>query len=163
MPPRQALVNASVCERQGDVNGAIRLLRSIRLPEHRDLTALSEQIATELRRLTEVVERQTHEVKADLSRARELLAASVFGDAVRLLRNLPKKFQTEESDRLLAEATSKQNETLKLKADIREAIEKKQLLELAPEDSASVNTPTNCRWCPSSGRPSSRSIAGRCK
>jgi Tfp pilus assembly PilM family ATPase len=124
------LATAAACERNGDINEAIRALRSVRLPEHRELTALTEQIATELRRLLDSVERRTHDVQA---RARDLLAAYSFNDAVRLLESLPKEFQTEESDQLLAEATSKQRETTALMAAIREAVEKKQLLELAPK------------------------------
>ncbi|MBI2481795.1 MAG: zinc ribbon domain-containing protein, partial [Planctomycetia bacterium] len=128
-----ALANAAARERAGDLNEATRLLRSVRLPDHRELTGLSEQIAAEMRRLTELVARQTHDVEADLSRASALLAACAFSDAVRLLEMLPKEFQTEESDRLLAEAMSKQEETLRLKAEIREAVERKQLLDLAPK------------------------------
>ncbi|MEX0818042.1 MAG: zinc ribbon domain-containing protein, partial [Pirellulaceae bacterium] len=128
-----ALVKASACQSPADINEAIRTLRSVRLAEHRELTSLSERIAAELSRLLQFVEQQTHDVEASLVRVRELIAASAFSDAVRLIEQLPKDLRTDESDKLLAAASSKQRETMALKAEIRAAIEKKQLLALGPK------------------------------
>ena len=128
-----ALAEAAACEARYQLNDAIHRLRSVRLPDHCELSALSERVAAELSRLKQAVERQSHDVDAGLERIRERIAASAFGDAVRLIEELPPEFQTEEVDRLLAEAKSKQREIAALKAEIREAVEKKQLLDLAPK------------------------------
>lgn len=128
-----ALAKASTHESQGDLGEAMRTLRSVRLAEHGELTAQSERIAAELSRLKQHVEQQTQDVDAGLARIREAIAACAYGDALRLFQKLPKEFRTEECDRLLAEATAKQRETIALKAAIREAVEKKQLLGIAPK------------------------------
>jgi hypothetical protein len=128
-----AIAKASTCESQRNLSEAIRTLMSVRLSDHRELAALSGKIKTESSRLKQLVEQQTRQVDAGLARIRELIEASAFDDAVRLLQKLPIEFRTTESDELLAEASAKQRETVTLKAAIREAVGKKQLLDLAPK------------------------------
>ena len=127
------LATASACEAQHDLNEAMRTLRSVRLADHRELTALSERIAVELSRLKQLFEQQTRHRDAGLAKIRELIAACAFGEALRFLHKLPAEFRTEESGKLLAEATSKLREIADLKATIREAVERKRLLGLAPK------------------------------
>ena len=128
-----ALAEANSHEANLRLDEAIRTLRCLRLPDHRELTMLSKRVEDALARLKGGAHKQTVVLEAGVARIRELLDSHAYKEAMQMLDKLPPTLRTAEMEQLLTEATAKQRELAELKADIVAAAEKRQYLELAPK------------------------------
>ncbi|MCA9121447.1 MAG: pilus assembly protein PilM [Planctomycetaceae bacterium] len=128
-----AIARAAALEANLRLDDAVRTLRAVQVPDHRELTIIAKRIEDALERLKTGAQKQTVVLEAGVARIRELLDAHSYQEAKQMLDKLPPTLRTAETDELLAEATSKQRELAELKADIAAATENRQYLDLAPK------------------------------
>jgi type IV pilus assembly protein PilM len=127
-----ALAKASELESQHQLDDAIRVVRAVRLSDDSRLKQISQRVSTQLQHLREQRSRDARHLEAGMKKIRGMLDANAYADVRQMLEKLPTRYRSEESERLLAEATSKQQELSDLKAEIRAAVKKKQITKLAP-------------------------------
>jgi type IV pilus assembly protein PilM len=112
---------------------AVALLRSVAMVEDarydnmaRQALALLDEFANERKLLEE-------RVQLRIQKARELLSACAFEKASEKLAGIPEALRTDEARELLGQVRAKQEELLKLSAEIREAIAQKQIFGVLPK------------------------------
>ena len=130
---QQTLLVAKDHVSRREFSDAVRKLKAVQLADDPRLASMSQTIQAQIVAIQERADRESRDLHAGLARIQELIDNHAYGDAVRLLEKLPPAYRTADTEKLLSTAKAKETELANLKSEIREAIDRKQLLELAPK------------------------------
>lgn len=111
---------------------AVELLGRPQRTNHARLNPLLSQITARRKELAEMAARHRDSVESGLGRVRQMIAAHEYREAIEQLEKLPPALRDGNAVELLEAARSKQRDIDRLTREVKQAIARKEYLQIAP-------------------------------
>ncbi len=126
------LARAAELEQQHQYDDAIMLLRPLATNKQVRLKSLVQQASNQLKTVLAARDQQRARADTATETARQCLTAHAYERAIGILDAVPQALRSQELVQVLESAHAKRREVLSLAGEIREALQAKRWLELAP-------------------------------